>query len=1335
MSRNEEHVPTLTADQKRLLEQLKGRELVERSDWGIERIASGTAIPLNRSQARIWFFGRLYPDSTEYNSFGVLHFARLPADDVIRRAVRTSMDRHDALRVRVFERDQMPWQATCEGLDAPVEFRDLRALSPEEAERQAKAIGDERAAAPFDPAVPPLFRLVVCRLPNDENFLIFVFHHIIADGWSVGIVCQELAAQLGGRALPQPPQVRFVDYVAWRRDHELACYDAADLEYWEQQLGGELPVLDLPKDRPRRADGARKGATIPCTVPTDVFESVRRIATEEQTTRFVVLLAAYKVLLLRLTGQADLVVGAPVAGREHPATSGVVGCFVNTVALRTDLGGDLRFRDVVRRVHLTVAAAQDHQSVPFEEVVQRLGLPRNMQINPVFQTMFAVQNTPASNMEGTAARFSELLLESNAAKFDLTVSLTESAHDATGFFEYASELFDNDTAARYVMLFERLLGQLVAEPDARVRAHSLTTPAERKHILFGLNRHKRPECTWSTMAGPFEAQVRRAPEALALVGHEGELSYAELNARANRLAEHLRRSGIGRESFVGICMHRSFALVEAVYAVAKTGATYVPLDPELPDGRLAFMLEDTRPLAVLVTTELEVRVAPGPWQVVVVDAEAASWSHLPAHDVPCHGPPSHLVHLLYTSGSTGRPKAVAYPIEGALAEIFWLHESYPLTPDDVNIFQTSFGFDVSIWELFWTLYAGGRLAIGPVASHRDPVTLARVVEEHEVTRMFLTPSMLEAFLEVLPPSGGRSLRTVIAGGEAVTPHLRDAFFSRLDARLVQGYGPTEAGCVTDMLVKPSPGDPVVPLGRPAPNFRLYVLDDDLEPLPIGVSGEAYIAGEVGIARCYHRRPALTAERFLPDPYGPPGSRIYRTGDLCRYRPDGLLEHLGRRDRQLKLRGARIELAEIESVLAEHDAVARCVVLHIDDDRGARLIAFAVPYDDASVDLDEFLERARSQLPRHMIPAQVVSMRELPTTVNGKLDHVALVTAARAERQQRSRSLVPPANEVEARLKSVFERILGVDDISVTDSFFDLGGHSFLSFKLIHECGQVFGKRPTVPDVFASPSVRELARAIDSAATQGACLVPITEAPGRPLVVFVHAAAGSALPFFELGRVLGDTFATYALESPSSREGMERPSVEDLAALYVEEIDTIRGFSPVVLAGWSMGGCVALEMARLWKPRMEVAGLIMLDTWLPPNALDDPSDRAQTRAGIEALDVLGEELATYAESELADFLDELDRNVHRNRTAFIEYVPTRIEIDIDYLRATEGGPSSKSPFPACYIAGGRDWSHYVRSVAYCDVPGDHGTMMAMANHPTMARTIRRIIEERLSYSTV
>ena len=1333
------HKPRLSATQQLLIQRLRNKKLQRASSVAvIPVIEKAQTIPLTSEQARIWFLVSMFPSSAEYNQAVTFRFLTCPEPQRILSAIMHLMQRHDALRLRLYEVAGEPVQELCGSLEAPFAWHDVSDQPPSLAECLAVEIGNQCLRKPFDLSSAPLFRVVLVRMPDAESVVIMVFHHLVVDGRSIEILSAEFVQLLRGTALPEPPGIRFVDYAAWRAAQRDSDIVNEQLGYWLERLRGELPVFDLPSDRPRTAMPSRRGHVVPCDFPADLVMRIRRLAEVEGTTTYVVLLAVYKVFLMRMTGQVDILVGAPFGGRENPQTENLVGMFVNTVILRTDLTGNPGFRSLLGRVHQTVLGAQDNRDVPFDRVVAELKLPRDINRNSLFQTMFAMGGLPASLSDDPA--INDLSLDSKAAKWDLTVFLGEFDKVIKGHMEYAEDLFDELTALRFVDIYLRLCSTFASFPDTPIGKAPLISDEQRRSILEDLNPYQKPVSPYRTMSQPFEEQVKRTPYAVALQTEDGQLIYHDVNAAANRLAHLLRRRGVREGQLVGVCMERCADLVITLLAVAKSGAAYVPLDPELPEQRLLFMLADLDLTLLLAHAPTRLRLAEVTQEVLIVDCDTAQWAELPDSNPKCYAPPHRPVYLLYTSGSTGHPKAVVFPVNSALAEIFWLQRRYPLGEGDVNLFITSYGFDVSIWEIFWPLYFGGMLVIPRSGEHRDPRRLVELIQTHHVTTLFLTPAMLELVLEVLPERSCRSLRTLRCGGAPIRARLRDQFHEQLPSTLlVNCYGPTEAGNVTDMVLPHEASNPCVPLGRPAANYRFYVLDAEFQPCPIGVPGEAFLAGEVGIALGYHNRPALTAERFVPDPFGESGARMYRTGDLCRYRPDGVLEHLGRVDRQVKLRGIRVEPGEIEAVLCNHDAVSQCHVMLVDHPNlGPQLSAFVALRPGCKVEPQELMAHARKLLPPHMVPVSVVYIDSLPTNVNNKIDVAALSTRVWTLELEDVAGIVPPVGQDEEALLDIYRDLLGVDQIGVCHSFFDIGGHSLLVFKLIAKCEMILDWRPGVADIFRYPTVRELAKLFRSTErSMIRCLVPLSPQPAKPLVVFVPAASGSVLPFIEVARRLESQFSTWGLQAAELAEADSSISIAELAAGYVGEVDIIREMCPLILLGWSIGGCIAFEMARIWRARgVAVAALLLLDTWAPPMLLPYV-DRERVLSIVQSLDLLGlEGIASADPAPGSDALDRMEAVRSRNVLAFAAYRPQIIDLDVDYLHAR--APSPDASVELLEMMGGlpdRGWGSFSRSITMHKVDGDHFSMVGGEHAVSLATTLRDVINSRLGYEEI
>ncbi|MCX4091613.1 amino acid adenylation domain-containing protein [Nocardia sp. alder85J] len=744
----------------------------------------------------------------------------------------------------------------------------------------------------------------------------------------------------------------------------------------------------------------------------------------------------------------------------------------------SESAGPLTIPDsLTRTLHALAAAAGTNDFVPLSVAAMVLAgrLARRVRfVRGPREALSPGRVDPAESFRAALDWIGELRVAPSpeaAADRQVDATIIVSGDGRRVYAECAGDAADAPTALCWARSYVSLLHGLAGAPDAPMTAAPLLDTAERDRILYGLNPGRRPEIRHRGLAGPFEEQVARTPDAVALLDEQDtRVTYRELNIRAGRLARALLERGAGPGTRVGICLPRGIPLVVAIHAVVRTGAAYVPLDADLPDAQLAYRLADAAPGHVLADETSRDRLGAGPWQFVDVAAEPAEPG---GRAVEFPATADGLLHILYTSGTTGRPKGVAYPVAGALAHLEWMQSRYPFAAGDCAVFKTSPGFDVSIWELFWPLYHGACLVICAPGGHRDPRHLARLVERHPVSAIFLPPTVMAPFLEQVTAERAGRLRWALCGGEPVTARIRDTFHTRLPAAaLVNCYGPTEAGNVTDMPLPAQSGAPV-PLGRPAANFRLAVLDETLEPVPVGLAGEAYVAADIGLAHGYWRAPAATAERFVADPHGSPGARMYRTGDLCRYRDDGVLDHLGRIDRQVKIGGLRVEPGEIESVLVAHPAIADCAVLVHGDP--ARLYAFVVPAGGSPDEVDPAAigDHAARLLPAHLRPARIVPVPGIPATVNGKVDRSALLATLPSSDD---REIVPPADELEAALVDIYRRVLDTGPVSVLDSFARLGGQSVLAFRLLDECLATLREKPDATEVLTG-TIREVAASI------------------------------------------------------------------------------------------------------------------------------------------------------------------------------------------------------------------------------------------------------------------
>ncbi|GAA0240802.1 amino acid adenylation domain-containing protein [Cryptosporangium japonicum] len=1138
---------------------------------------------LSFAQERLWFLEQLTPGSGAYTIPVVLRI-RGPLDTAaLLAAVRGVVARHEPLRSRFTDAGNGRPVLT---VDPPSAADTIGMAVVDVPEEHAQARVEAHVTQPFDLATGPLVRPLLLRLGPVDHLFVLAIHHVVTDGWSMDLFLDELTALYDDRPadLPELP-VRYRDYAAWQRTRTDGPEKDADLDYWRGAVAG-LEPLDLPTDHPRPPRQTFRGAEHTVDLGAAVRTGVARLADTTGATPYMVLLAGVHALLGRYSGQSDFAVGSPVAGRTHGELEKLVGMFVNTLTLRASLGGDPTFAELVRRTRETCLDAFAHQELPFEQLVQALNVPRDVSRSPLFQVLFALQNY--AEHSGRAPHGTTLEHWSapvTATRFDLEIYVRDDpAGHLWATFVYNIDLFRPDTVERLADHLHRLLSAALDDPDRPVSGLELTTADERS-ARSGPPVELPADATLPSLIAE---TVRRRPAAVAVTFEGADLTYAELDARAAELAGRLRALGVGPGDLVAVCAERSPELVVALYAVLRTGAAYLPLDPEYPVRRLEHMLTDSgasvvltqRRFATLLTCER---------RIVLDDAPTDA-----AGGEPGPGPrPTDPAYVIYTSGSTGGPKGVPNTHRAIVNRLDWMQRTYRLGDDDVVLQKTPASFDVSVWEFFWPLLAGARLVLAKPGGHKDAEYLRDLVRTEGVTTLHFVPSMLAMFLGADGVSGCASLRRVICSGEELPVDLARRCLALLPAELHNLYGPTEAAidvtawpCGADALE----GLPRVPIGEPIQNLSLYVLDDRLRPVPVGLPGQLFIAG-VGLATGYLNRPALTAERFGPDPFGPPGSRMYATGDLARFRPDGTLDFLGRMDGQVKLRGLRIELGEIEAELRRRPEVREAAVVVREDNPGdKRLVAYLVA--PGGVDDTALRSALRSVLPDHFVPAAFVELPALPLTPSGKLDRRAL--PAPVIRRDTSTALVEPRTDTERLIAGIWSELLGVDTLGIDDDFFDLGGHSLIATQVAARLRTVAAGGVSVLDLFAHRTIRDLAALVEQPARARGprrLLNELTrEVPAAQRVatlVCVPYGGGSAVVYQPLADALPAGWSLYSVAIPGQDIGLREDPLpfDELAAQCVAEvIERIEG--PVIVYGHcGVGSSLAVETAR----RLEAAG--------------------------------------------------------------------------------------------------------------------------------------------------
>ncbi|WP_163997847.1 non-ribosomal peptide synthetase, partial [Pyxidicoccus caerfyrddinensis] len=1047
-------------------------------------------LPLSFAQQRLWFIDQLEPGNSTYNMPAALRLEGTLDAGALEAALAEVVRRHEALRTTFVSREGQPAQHIQPDPTFHLPQVDLTSCS--DSGEEARRLAREEALRPFDLAAGPLLRAMLLRLGDTEHVLLLTLHHIVFDGWSLGVLVREVAALyaafMRGQPSPLAPlPVQYADYSVWQRGWLEGEVLDGQLSWWRQRLDGVPHSLELPTDRPRPAVPSSRGAFVPVRIPTDLSEQLEALSRRQGATPFMTLLAAFQVLLHRHSGQDDLVVGSPIAGRNDAGTEGLIGFFVNNLALRARIDPRASFLALLEQVRETTLAAYEHQDVPFAKLVEELRPQRSLNQAPLYQTSFSLLNTPMPALELPGLRLLPLLPDTVPARFDLNLALEETTEGFSGSLHYATDLFDASTIQRMAGHLRTLLSAICQDATRPVAMLPLLSAEEQRQVLVDWSGRDEPFPDGACIHELFEAQARHTPDAEAVRFEATVLTYAQLDTRANALAHVLRAHGVRAETRVALCLPRSPEWVVAVLAVLKAGGAFVPMDPAYPSGRLAFMLKDCAAPLLLTHSSLDV---PAPHGVLVLEVDALTQqlsgqpSTPPAPLASVEG----LAYVIYTSGSTGQPKGVMVPHRGVPNLARSQVQPQGLGPGTRVLQFASPGFDAFVWEAIPTLLSGATLCLASDEALQPGPALARLLKQQDVHVLSLTPSALSA----LPAEGLDSLRTVVSGGEACSPELVARWAP--GRTFLNVYGPTEATvCATFAPCVADGSTP--PLGRPLPNVRVFVLDAHLQPVPVGVPGELFIGG-VGVARGYLHRPSLTAERFVPDAFsGTPGSRLYRTGDRVRWSTNGQLEYLGRTDFQVKLRGFRIELGEVEAVLRSHPDVSDAVALVRDDGpTGPRLVAYVVPSATASAPDSQVLRTfLAQQLPEHMVPSALMALPALPVSPNGKMDRAALPSPDSATVTVKH---VAPRTPTEVLLADIWAQVLGVSRVGVDDNFFELGGHSLLATQVVSRIRAVFGTDFAVRELFSAPTLGELARQVDAARseTQGLTLPPLAPVP-------------------------------------------------------------------------------------------------------------------------------------------------------------------------------------------------------------------------------------------------
>ncbi|EPL5957369.1 pyoverdine non-ribosomal peptide synthetase PvdD [Pseudomonas aeruginosa] len=1200
------------------LKALFERPVLEAFAQGLERTTDAVStipladrqqpLALSFAQERQWFLWQLEPESAAYHIPSALRLRGRLDVDALQRSFDSLVARHETLRTRFRLEGGRSYQQVQPAVSVSIEREQF---GEEGLIERIQAI----VVQPFDLERGPLLRVNLLQLAEDDHVLVLVQHHIVSDGWSMQVMVEELvqlyAAYSQGLdvVLPALP-IQYADYALWQRSWMEAGEKERQLAYWTGLLGGEQPVLELPFDRPRPARQSHRGAQLGFELPRELVEAVRALAQREGASSFMLLLASFQALLYRYSGQADIRVGVPIANRNRVETERLIGFFVNTQVLKADLDGRMGFDELLAQARQRALEAQAHQDLPFEQLVEALQPERNASHNPLFQVLFNHQSeirsvTPEVQLEDL--RLEGLAWDGQTAQFDLTLDIQEDENGIWASFDYATDLFDASTVERLAGHWRNLLRGIVANPRQRLGELPLLDAPERRQTLSEWNPAQRECAVQGTLQQRFEEQARQRPQAVALILDEQRLSYGELNARANRLAHCLIARGVGADVPVGLALERSLDMLVGLLAILKAGGAYLPLDPAAPEERLAHILDDSG-VRLLLTQGHLLEHLPRQAGVEVLAIDGLVLDGYAESDPLTTLSADNLAYVIYTSGSTGKPKGTLLTHRNALRLFSATEAWFGFDERDVWTLFHSYAFDFSVWEIFGALVYGGRLVIVPQWVSRSPEDFYRLLCREGVTVLNQTPSAFKQLMAMACSADMATqqpaLRYVIFGGEALDLQSLRPWFQRFGDRqpqLVNMYGITETTVhVTYRPVSEADlkGGLVSPIGGTIPDLSWYILDRDLNPVPRGAVGELYI-GRAGLARGYLRRPGLSATRFVPNPFpGGAGERLYRTGDLARFQADGNIEYIGRIDHQVKVRGFRIELGEIEAALAGLAGVRDAVVLAHDGVGGTQLVGYVVA--DSAEDAERLRESLRESLKRHlpdyMVPAHLMLLERMPLTVNGKLDRQALPQPDASLSQQAYRA---PGSELEQRIAAIWAEILGVERVGLDDNFFELGGHSLLLLMLKERIGDTCQATLSISQLMTHASVAEQAACIEGQARES-LLVPLNgRREGSPLFMF-HPSFGSVHCYKTLAMALRDRHPVKGVVCRALLgAGREVPEWDDMVAEYAEQLLQEHPEGVFNLAGWSLGGNLAMDVAaRLEQRGRQVAFVGWIDAPAP-----------------------------------------------------------------------------------------------------------------------------------------
>ena len=1138
---------------------------------------------VSSAQTRMWLLQQFNPESTGYNISGALSIVGNLDRKRVESAFCDLVMRHEALRTSFTTVDNEIVQK----IDAEIKFE--VEYSQMNAEGEIDDIIKD-FIRPFDLTKAPLFRVVLIKRLEDQYHLLFDMHHIISDGASMAILTEEFIALYNGAKL-RTPRIQYKDFSVWQNEYLKSDKMRGQEEYWLEQLS-DVPILNIPLDYPRPSVQSFEGENVEFNLNSELTEKLNSLARKTGTTLYMVLLSAINILLSKYTDQEDIIIGSPIAGRPHADLEKIIGMFVGTLAMRNYPQSDKTYAEFLNEVKETALKAYENQDYQFEELVNKLNLPRDLSRNPLFDVMFVLQNTEftAPPMEGL--KLTSDSTDQTVVKFDLKFTATEIKDQVLFSIEYCTSLFKRETIERLCLHLQNLIEMIVANKEMLLGDMDILLKEERDKILYEFNDTYAEYPREKTLHQLFEEQVEKTPDNPALIFGGQILTYCELNEKSNQLARRLREKGVGPDIIVGIMVERSMEMIIGIMGILKSGGAYLPIDPDYPEERINFILEDSKPVILLTQSWLNARVGFSGEKINLDEVEFNQVQEK-SKNLERVNHANNLAYVIYTSGSTGKPKGTLVEHQAIVNRLIWMQTAYPLTEADVLLQKTTYTFDVSVWELLWWSFTGAKVCILEPKQEKDPSAIIQAIEKNHVTIMHFVPSMLSVFLEYVKQDNKisriKTLRKVFASGEALTIKQAQDFERRIHQTnktdLINLYGPTEAAVdVTYFNTSTDFFDKTVPIGKPISNISLYVLNKNNTLNSIGIPGELHIGGD-GLARGYLNRPELTAEKFVPNPFIK-GSRMYRTGDLVRLLPDGNIEFLGRIDHQVKIRGFRIELGEIESEILQLDGVKETLVLAREDQTSDKyLCAYLVA--EGEIKADELKKYLTKKLPEYMIPSHFVQLEKMPLTLNGKADRRALPEPER----ELSIEYVAPRNMTEETLVRIWGNVLGSDIVGIHDNFFDLGGHSLKAAMTVNKINDELRINVSLAEFYANPSIAGIMEHInrleeDEVKHVAGLLLIKKGKPNGSNHFMIHGGQGKAAAYLKLSNHMSNEFNYWGInyENPASYDPCVMP-LEQLAASYIKKMKRIQETGPYYISGWCLGGFITFEMAR----QLEAAG--------------------------------------------------------------------------------------------------------------------------------------------------